>query len=659
MDLRKQIMAIMRDETLTESEKAVKRQEVMSGMFSKPAPAANAPKADAGEGKASAIASASQGGGSGGSGGDDLLGDHLKCAICMDVCKRPVTAPCQHNFCLSCFQKWAGQGKKTCALCRHPFSREFLQNPRINTALVALIRIARSGGENSATAARSEAQRLELNNARPEEAFTTKNAKRKGLSNACSGKLMVTCPTDHFGPIGPEFDGTGKGMGLRVGQQWASRLECRQYGAHFPHVAGIAGQSERGAQSVVISGGYKDDEDHGEWFLYTGSGGRDLSGNKRTNNTQSFDQEFTSSNGALRTSCLEGLPLRVVRSAKAHAGNSYAPSKEASDSLGDLTTRYDGIYRVERCWRKPGQDGFLICRYLMVRCDNEPAPWIDDDHGDRPRPTPKLNPEHLEGALDVRERPTDGGKAPAWDWNEETERWGWKRAPPASGKVKTTKPKLTHAQKLMREFACGFVTKTKGADGKAKVHKHILVDPVSTPCGCVFCKGCLEGHFAGIGDERQTASGRSFRRRKVVKQCPTCKADITDCVSNMQTNHDMAAVIANLLKQVDPEELEQLQGTKPPNANGQNATNGAPQPNGNGNANGSSEAGAGPSASSPSPSPAADAAPARAPKKDAFSVKLAELEATFPGADVGLLETILRDQEGDLYDAKHILKRML
>ena len=141
-----------------------------------------------------------------------------------------------------------------------------------------------------------------------------------------------------------------------------------------------------------------------------------------------------------------------------------------------------------------------------------------------------------------------------------------------------------------------------------------------------------------------------------MKQCPTCKADITDCVSNMQTNHDMAAVIANLLKQVDPEELEQLQGTKPPNANGQNATNGAPQPNGNGNANGSSEAGAGPSASSPSPSPAADAAPARAPKKDAFSVKLAELEATFPGADVGLLETILRDQEGDLYDAKHILK---
>lgn len=36
-------------------------------------------------------------------------------------------------------------------------------------------------------------------------------------------------------------------------------------------------------QSVVLSGGYEDDRDEGEWFLYTGSGGRDLSGNKRTN----------------------------------------------------------------------------------------------------------------------------------------------------------------------------------------------------------------------------------------------------------------------------------------------------------------------------------------------------------------------------------------
>ena len=38
---------------------------------------------------------------------------------------------------------------------------------------------------------------------------------------------------------------------------------------------------------------YEDDRDEGEWFLYTGSGGRDLSGNKRVTKVQSFDQPST------------------------------------------------------------------------------------------------------------------------------------------------------------------------------------------------------------------------------------------------------------------------------------------------------------------------------------------------------------------------------
>lgn len=44
------------------------------------------------------------------------------------------------------------------------------------------------------------------------------------------------------------------------------------------------------------------------------SGGRDLSGNKRTNKLQSFDQKFDKLNEALRVSCLKGYPVRVVRS---------------------------------------------------------------------------------------------------------------------------------------------------------------------------------------------------------------------------------------------------------------------------------------------------------------------------------------------------------
>jgi SAD/SRA domain len=37
-------------------------------------------------------------------------------------------------------------------------------------------------------------------------------------------------------------------QGVQVGDYWKDRLDCRQWGAHFPHVAGIAGQSNRGAQ---------------------------------------------------------------------------------------------------------------------------------------------------------------------------------------------------------------------------------------------------------------------------------------------------------------------------------------------------------------------------------------------------------------------------
>ncbi|MFS7894587.1 putative peptidylprolyl isomerase transcription factor C2H2 family [Helianthus anomalus] len=87
------------------------------------------------------------------------------------------------------------------------------------------------------------------------------------------------------------------------------------------------------------------------------SGGRDLSGNKRTNKTQSFDQKFDKSNEALRISCKKGYP------------------------------------------------GFKVCQYLFVRCDNDPAPWTSDENGDRPRPL--LVIKELKDASEVTERIRD------------------------------------------------------------------------------------------------------------------------------------------------------------------------------------------------------------------------------------------------------------
>ena len=57
-----------------------------------------------------------------------------------------------------------------------------------------------------------------------------------------------------------------------------------------------------GAYSIVLAGGYEDDEDFGDEFTYTGAGGRDLSGNKRTSE-QAFDQELTKTNLAIAVNC--------------------------------------------------------------------------------------------------------------------------------------------------------------------------------------------------------------------------------------------------------------------------------------------------------------------------------------------------------------------
>jgi len=160
-----------------------------------------------------------------------------------------------------------GQGKRTCGKCRSIIPEKMAKNPRINSSLVAAIRLAKVS--KSAAASTSKVFHFISNQDRPDKAFTTERAKKTGKANAASGKIYVTIPPDHFGPIPAENDPV-RNQGLLVGESWEDRLECRQWGAHFPHVAGIAGQSTYGAQSVALSGGYKDDEDHGEWFLYTG-----------------------------------------------------------------------------------------------------------------------------------------------------------------------------------------------------------------------------------------------------------------------------------------------------------------------------------------------------------------------------------------------------
>ncbi|KAI4368541.1 hypothetical protein MLD38_017088 [Melastoma candidum] len=524
-DLVAAIREIERDKGLTEKEKAMKRQDLLGGRAGKGASAAEAHNGTKEKEK--------------GDGVIEILDRTINCSFCMHLPERPVTTPCGHNFCLKCFQKWVGQGKRTCANCRKEIPPKMASQPRINSQLVMAIRLAKMARSNNPTTV-GKTYHFVHNQNRPDKAFTTERAKKPGKANACSGKIFVTVPPDHFGPIPAEND-PERNQGVLVGESWEDRMECRQWGAHLPHVAGIAGQSNYGSQSVALSGGYQDDEDHGEWFLYTGSGGRDLTGNKRTNKEQSSDQRFEKLNEALRVSCKKGYPVRVVRSHK-EKRSSYAP---------ETGVRYDGIYRIEKCWRKTGIQGFLVCRYLFVRCDNDPAPWTSDEHGDRPRPLPVI--KELKKAHDLTERKG----TPSWDYDAERGCWTWVKPPPSSKKTvwddatgKTvSRPKrsvhISLKQKLLREFNCG-------------ICRNVLTIPLTTPCGHNFCKTCLEGEFAGQSFMRQRGEGRrTLRAQRNVMKCPSCPCDISEFLQNPQVNRELMGVIESLQCKIEEEEAQE------------------------------------------------------------------------------------------------------
>ena len=82
---------------------------------------------------------------------------------------------------------------------------------------------------------------------------------------------------------------------------------------------GGAGTLKAGADSLVISGGYKDDIDQENVIVYTGQGGQD-----KTTTAHVKDQTLQLGNAALVVSQLHGLPVRVIRGADTK--NPFAPS---------------------------------------------------------------------------------------------------------------------------------------------------------------------------------------------------------------------------------------------------------------------------------------------------------------------------------------------
>lgn len=352
----------------------------------------------------------------------------------------------------------------------------------------------------------------------------TKRDWGKGMACAGRTKECTIVPANHFGPI----------PGVDVGTCWKFRLNASEAGVHRPPVSGIHGRDSEGAYSIVLSGGYEDDVDNGEEFYYTGSGGRDLSGNKRTSE-QCCDQTLTRMNLALAMNCNAavnkekgaeakdwkgGKPVRVLRNYKLAKHSKYAPEEG---------NRYDGIYKVVKYYPEKGESGFIVWRFLLRRDDPTPAPWTKE--GKKRLESLGLTmiyPDGYEEMMAAKEAKA----AAATEEGKSKKRQRKSVLGESSSDSPNTKKAKVAAYKLDKETADRIdedtinqklwdTCKEALQEGKmkflAEIQQHfmciccqeLVYDPVTTDCHHNLCKACLK---------------RSFSAQ--VYNCPSCRHEL-------------------------------------------------------------------------------------------------------------------------------------
>jgi putative restriction endonuclease len=153
----------------------------------------------------------------------------------------------------------------------------------------------------------------------------------------------------HFGEVG----------GQPVGTTYESRLAVKDARVHQVTQQGIAGNRHVGCVSIVLSGGYETDVDHGHEIFYTGAGGQD----PKDRRVQVAHQDLSKSdNAALVRSQETGNPIRIIRGS-GHQSE-YAPPNGY---------RYDGLYRVLARYEMYPPDGFRRWMFHLVQLSFEQA----------------------------------------------------------------------------------------------------------------------------------------------------------------------------------------------------------------------------------------------------------------------------------------------
>ncbi|KAK3247232.1 hypothetical protein CYMTET_43260, partial [Cymbomonas tetramitiformis] len=163
----------------------------------------------------------------------------------------------------------------------------------------------------------------------------------------------------------------GQIEGVAVGCEYTAKGQMAHAGLHTVWSTGMVTQKVKlrgntgrkkevaAVPAIVMAGGYSDDADGGDEFVYTGAGGNDGLHTKLQFSDQSWEGK---DNKALACSCDLGLPVRVIR----------GQPVPATESFSKTIFVYDGLYILDSYWDEVGTSGYQVCKFLFRRLPGQP-----------------------------------------------------------------------------------------------------------------------------------------------------------------------------------------------------------------------------------------------------------------------------------------------
>ncbi|KAJ2523077.1 hypothetical protein GGI11_001559 [Coemansia sp. RSA 2049] len=456
-----------------------------------------------------------------------------------DHCDNTIQSNCKHCGCYYCGLKDDEEHTLACDECGSFFHMRCLPEP--------LDKIPEGDWycelcKNDHTGIIVGEQKLDLTKGRKAKMPSAKQTRNWGGGMACVGttKTCNIVSKDHVGPI----------PGVRVGQLWRYRINVSESGIHRPPVAGISGSSTKPAVSIVLAGGYPEDTDCGEEFIYTGSGGYDLSGNKRMAKVQTFDQELTRQNRSLALACAapvdeknggkandwkQSSPIRVCRSFKiAKLHPKFAPKEGV---------RYDGLYRIVKYWKEKGVSGFYVWRYLFRRDDPEAAPWTEEGKANILRLGIRMIGEDMDTAKNSASKRKRAGEATggkggrAAKGGSNGSRYIFKPTPELLELIRLDKDNVrlwSNMADSQYESETAYLEALTENMLVCPICQELTQRPCTTSCGHNICYACLQSSMKSFG-----------------VLCPMCRGDISD-MSDVDLKKRLNQNLVNVLQALIP-----------------------------------------------------------------------------------------------------------